>query len=65
MSRYTPFILIALLLTTAQASERLALVIGNGAYQKPVPTLDNPVNDANDMAGVLRKLGFEVILNKA
>ncbi|OAD20698.1 peptidase C14, caspase catalytic subunit p20, partial [Candidatus Thiomargarita nelsonii] len=62
MSRYTPFILIALLLTTAQASERLALVIGNGNYQKPVPTLDNPVNDANDMAKVLRKLGFEVIL---
>ncbi len=64
MSRYTPFIfLITLLMTMAQASEeRLALVIGNGAYQKPVPTLDNPVNDANDMAKVLRNLGFEVIL---
>jgi len=63
MSRYTPIIFfITLLLTTAQASARLALVIGNGAYQKPVPTLDNPVNDANDMADVLRNLGFEVIL---
>jgi len=63
MSRYTPIIfLITLLLTTAQASERLALIIGNAAYQKPVPTLDNPVNDANDMAKVLRNLGFEVIL---
>ncbi len=59
MSRYTPlfFLITLLLMTMAQASEeRLALVIGNGAYQKPVPTLDNPVNDANDMAEVLRNL---------
>jgi len=61
MSRYPPIIfLITLLLTTAQASARL--VIGNAAYQKPVPTLDNPVNDADDMAKVLKNLGFEVIL---
>ena len=42
--------------------ERLALVIGNGAYQK-VP-LKNPINDAEDMAATLKKLGFKVILKK-
>lgn len=41
-------------------SKRIALVIGNAAYaEKP---LVNPVNDATDMADVLEKLGFEVIL---
>ncbi len=39
---------------------RTALVIGNGAYRN-VSTLDNPVNDARDMAEALRGLGFEVI----
>ena len=37
---------------------RLALVIGNGAYKSS--PLANPVNDAKDMAGALKKLGFEV-----
>ena len=37
----------------------LALVIGNGAYKSS--PLRNPVNDANDMARVLTKLGFDVI----
>lgn len=41
---------------------RLALVIGNGAY-KTAP-LRNPVNDSQDMASTLRKLGFEVIHRK-
>lgn len=40
---------------------RLALVIGNAAYQQ-VGELQNPVNDANDMAKTLRELGFEVIV---
>ncbi|MBK8811028.1 MAG: SUMF1/EgtB/PvdO family nonheme iron enzyme [Acidobacteria bacterium] len=39
---------------------RTALVIGNGKYQN-VSTLENPVNDATDMAETLRGLGFEVI----
>lgn len=39
---------------------RFALVIGNGAYQ--TAPLKNSVNDANDMAGILRSLGFTVIL---
>ncbi len=42
------------------SGRRLALVIGNAAYRH-VPRLTNPVNDANDMAATLKKLGFEVI----
>jgi|GEM_PF-2115888 hypothetical protein len=40
---------------------RVALVIGNGAYQSVSP-LANPPNDATDVANALRGLGFEVIL---
>lgn len=44
----------------AEAPEkRLALVVGNGAYQNAGP-LNNPANDAADMAATLRALGFEV-----
>lgn len=39
---------------------RIALVIGNGNYQRVSP-LDNPVNDATDIAAALQGLGFEVI----
>ncbi len=42
------------------SGDRLALVIGNGSY-KNVPSLDNPVYDAQDMAKVLKGLGFDVI----
>ena len=41
------------------ANERVALVIGNAAYEH-VPPLANPRNDAEDMAGLLRRLGFVV-----
>jgi uncharacterized caspase-like protein len=44
----------------ALAAKRTALVIGNSSYNSA--PLDNPVNDANDMAAVLQRLGFEVIL---
>jgi hypothetical protein len=40
--------------------KRIALVIGNGDYLK-VPKLENPVNDATDMAKTLSEVGFEVI----
>ncbi len=40
--------------------KRLALVIGNGAYQK-TSQLPNPPNDATDMAASLSSLGFEVL----
>ena len=42
------------------AGRRVALVIGNGDY-KEAP-LDNPVNDAKDMAEALQKVGFVVTL---
>ncbi|WP_161850247.1 caspase family protein [Bradyrhizobium sp. CCBAU 051011] len=43
-------------------NNRHALVIGNGAY-KGSP-LNNPVNDAADMADALRSVGFKVTLGK-
>ena len=49
----------AVLPVHAAAERRVALVIGNAAY-KDAP-LDNPVNDARDMAEMLRRTGFEVI----
>ncbi len=43
----------------AQTEQRVALVIGNGAY--PDAPLRNPPNDAQAMAHKLRVCGFEVI----
>ena len=45
----------------ALAESRVALVVGNGAYQA-VPELANPPNDARDVAGALESLGFKVTL---
>jgi hypothetical protein len=39
-------------------ADRVALVIGNSAYQH-MPVLANPTSDAKSMAEVLSKLGFE------
>jgi hypothetical protein len=39
---------------------RLALVIGNSSYK--VSPLDNPANDANDVAESLKKFGFQTSL---
>ncbi len=44
----------------AEAGTRVALVVGNGAYEHTLP-LTNPLNDAADVAAALRELGFEVI----
>jgi formylglycine-generating enzyme required for sulfatase activity len=44
----------------AQAQKRVALVVGNAAYER-VPKLTNPVNDARDMAAALKALGFDVV----
>jgi len=41
------------------APQKFALVIGNGNYTN-ITKLNNPVNDANDMAAVLQGLGFTV-----
>src|SRR5260221_342758 len=47
----------------ARAEKRVALVIGNAAYQHTA-SLPNPVNDADDMASALKKVGFQVIAVK-
>ena len=45
----------------ASPERRVALVIGNAAYQYTAP-LKNPVNDAQDIAKALKELQFHVIL---
>lgn len=45
----------------AHADRRVALVIGNGAYQN-APRLPNPPNDAQDVAAALKRTGFDVVL---
>ena len=49
--------LVLALATAAGAETRVALVIGNGAYANLDP-LQNPVNDASDIADSLESLGF-------
>ena len=45
------------------AEKRVALLIGNGAYQNVV-ALKRPANDARTLAGVLGKLNFSVFLGE-
>lgn len=47
---------------TSKPGRRVALVIGNGAYAGS--PLKNPVNDAQDVANMLKRLGFEVIMRQ-
>ena len=49
-------------LLSAATEQRIALVIGNGAYS--AGPLKNPVNDATDMATALKRAGFTVTLKK-
>jgi Caspase domain len=51
---------IASICSAAVAGDRLALVIGNGAYAN-APRLANPANDAADIAQSLRSIGFEIV----
>ena len=55
--------ILALLLAAspAEAAKRLALVIGNNAYEN-VPQLQKALNDADAIAQELSKLGFEVVM---
>jgi uncharacterized caspase-like protein len=46
---------------SAQAERRVALVLGNSAYKHAVQ-LPNAQGDAEAMAGVLKSIGFEVVL---
>jgi TPR repeat protein len=46
-------------LTEAEASDRLALVVGNSSYLN-VQSLPNPLNDSKDVAESFERLGFSV-----
>jgi len=53
-------VLLAMLAASpVNAETRVALVIGNGSYQR-VPALPNPPNDASDVAASLERLHFSV-----
>jgi hypothetical protein len=54
------FVGLAIAPGAADAAKRVALVIGNSAYQN-ASVLANPANDASDMATSLRTLGFTVV----
>lgn len=53
-------LLLALCAGPSHAQERVALVIGNGAYAH-ANALPNPANDAEDVSAALRDLNFHVI----
>jgi uncharacterized caspase-like protein len=52
--------LAALIDVASAAPDRVALVIGNGAYRN-AGALANPANDAADVAALLRNIGFDVV----
>src|SRR5215469_13739813 len=47
----------------AFAERRIALVIGNSAYER-VPQLPNPVNDATSMSEMFKRAGFDTVVLK-
>jgi hypothetical protein len=47
--------------TAARAEKRLALLVGNNAYEN-VPRLQTAVNDARTVGTALRRLGFSVMI---
>src|SRR5437016_10494012 len=62
-SKFYSFFLAAALLLVCQpafAEKRVALVIGNAAYQN-VARLPNPVNDGATIAATLKDAGFDVV----
>ena len=54
------FLLVLMVQAHPASARRVALVIGNSAYEHATP-LANPKNDAEAVSAVLKKLGFEVI----
>jgi Caspase domain len=48
--------------TCAYAEKRIALVIGNSQYVNPIFQLNNPDNDAADVAGALKQVSVDVDL---
>src|SRR3954470_14370671 len=62
-TKFYPFFLAAALLLVCQpafAEKRVALVLGNSAYQNVAP-LPNPVNDGATIAATLKGAGFDVV----
>src|SRR5262245_11339363 len=53
------FLILLLLPLQASAQQRVALVMGNSAYQH-TGALENPKNDAVDIGAVLKEHGFRV-----
>jgi uncharacterized caspase-like protein len=51
---------VMLLCQPAFAEKRVALVLGNSAYQN-VPPLSNPINDGGLMAATFKQAGFDVV----
>src|SRR5438105_8715649 len=65
-TKFYQFLLAAALLLVCQpafAEKRVALVIGNAAYQN-VPRLPNPVNDGATIAATLKDAGFDIVDNR-
>ncbi len=56
----TATLVVVILAATAHAEKRVALVVGNSAYNN-VNRLDNPANDAKLIAETLRGLSFVLI----
>ncbi|MEM7318185.1 MAG: caspase family protein [Pseudomonadota bacterium] len=54
-------LLVSAVQALAAAEKRVALILGNSDYQF-VGGLDNPINDASDLAIALEGLGFDVFL---
>ena len=57
--RLAAAVLVCVVATAAAAADRVALVIGNGAYQGEA-VLANPTKDARDISTALARHGFEV-----
>ncbi len=55
------FILLSFFTVNTVYAQRYALVIGNSHYGRDLGNLSNPVNDASDMARLLKKKDFNVI----
>jgi hypothetical protein len=54
------WVALSLSVTEARAEKRVALVVGNGAYQN-ASQLANPAKDANAIGDLFRKAGFDVV----
>jgi hypothetical protein len=50
-----------IILQEMKTENRIALIIGNNAYQRPLTVLSNTINDARAMRTILSNRGFNVI----